>query len=173
MRPLFKDVYELDKRCYELGMSEDVLMENAALNLYKEIKNRNFKSVLIVSGPGNNGADGITLARMLLGEVEVYLFLPLGIKSEMAKLQLKRYKNFGGNYSKFKMDSSKIKNYECYIDAIFGSGLKRELDTKINSIIRNLNKKDGFKISCDIPTGLDDNGNKTVSYTHLTLPTIA
>jgi hydroxyethylthiazole kinase-like uncharacterized protein yjeF len=160
MRPLYKEVYSLDKRCYSFGMSEDVLMENAALNLYKEIKERKLKSVLIMAGPGNNGADGIALARMLLDEVEVYLFLPLGAKSEMAKLQLKRYKNFGGEYSEFKMDNSKIKKYECYVDAIFGSGLKRELDNKINSIIRNVNKKEAFKLSCDIPTGLDDNGNK-------------
>jgi hydroxyethylthiazole kinase-like uncharacterized protein yjeF len=160
MRPLYKEVYSLDKRCYSLGMSEDILMENAALNLYKEIKERGLKSVLIMAGPGNNGADGIAIARMLLVEVDVYLFLPLGAKSEMAKLQLTRYKNFGGEYSEFKMDNSKIKNYECYVDAIFGSGLKRELDNKINSIIRSINKKDGFKLSCDIPTGLDDHGNK-------------
>jgi hydroxyethylthiazole kinase-like uncharacterized protein yjeF len=160
MRPLYKEVYSLDKRCYELGMSEDILMENAALNLYKEIKERNLKSVLIIAGPGNNGGDGIALARMLLGEIDVHLFLPLGVKSKMAKLQLQRYENFGGKYSQFEMDKSKIKKYECYVDAIFGSGLKRDIDNKINSIIKILNKKDGFKLACDIPTGLDNNGNK-------------
>jgi hydroxyethylthiazole kinase-like uncharacterized protein yjeF len=158
MRPLFKEVYSLDKRCYLLEMSEDILMENAAFNLYKEIKDRKLNSVLIISGPGNNGADGIALARMLLGEVDVYLFLPLGAKSEMAKLQLKRYKNFGGEYSEFKM--KKTKKFDSFVDAIFGSGLKRKLDNKINSIIRNVNKKEGFKLACDIPTGLDDNGEK-------------
>jgi hypothetical protein len=43
--------------------------------------------------------DGIALARMLLGEIDVHLFLPLGVKSKMAKLQLQRYENFGGKYS--------------------------------------------------------------------------
>jgi len=161
MRKIFKEVYSLDKRCYELGMSEDVLMENAARAMYEEIKSKKVSSVCIVAGPGNNGADGISLARMLLGEVDVHLFLPLGAKSEMAKLQLKRYKNFGGNYSEFEIDKfASIIMYDCYVDAIFGSGLKRDLDNKINKIIRALNKKESFKIACDIPTGLDDNGNK-------------
>jgi hydroxyethylthiazole kinase-like uncharacterized protein yjeF len=160
MKAVFKEVYSLDKRCYSLGMSEDVLMENAALKMYNEIKNRKINSVCIIAGPGNNGGDGIALARMLLGEVDVDLFLPLGVKSQMAKLQLQRYQNFGGKYFEFEIDKSKIREYDCYVDAIFGSGLKRDLDSKINSIIKNINKKDGFKLACDIPTGLDDNGNK-------------
>jgi len=158
MRAVFKEVYSLDKRCYELGLSEDILMENAARAIYEEIIKQDIKSVCIIAGPGNNGADGITLARMLLGLVEVKLFLPLGAKSEMAKLQLQRYKNFGGEYSEYEIKN--IKNYDCYVDAIFGSGLKRPLNEKINKIIRNVNKKEGLKIACDIPTGLDDNGNK-------------
>jgi len=160
MRILFEEVDSLDNRCYELGMSEDILMENAARAMYDEIQKRDINSICIVAGPGNNGADGIALARMLLGEIEVHLFLPLGAKSKMAKLQLQRYENFDGKYSQFEIDKSQIKNYDCYIDAIFGSGLKRELDGKINSIIKNLNRREGFKLACDIPTGLDKNGNK-------------
>jgi len=158
MRAVFKEVYSLDKRCYELGLSEDILMENAARAIYEEIIKQDIKSVCIIAGPGNNGADGITLARMLLGLVEVELFLPLGAKSEMAKLQLQRYKNFGGEYSEYEIKN--IKEYDCYVDAIFGSGLKRALSEKISKIIKNVNKKEGLKIACDIPTGLDDNGNK-------------
>jgi len=160
MRAVFKEVNSLDRRCYELGMSEDILMENAARAMFDEIKNREITSICIISGPGNNGADGIALARMLLGEVDVHLFLPLGVKSEMAKLQLKRYQNFGGKYSEFKIDEFAFMiSYDCYVDAIFGSGLTRELDSKINSIIKTVNKRNGFKLACDIPTGLDDNGD--------------
>jgi len=156
MKSLFREVYSLDKACYDKGLNEYILMENAARAMYEEIKH--FKSVCIISGPGNNGADGIALARMLLGICEVHLFLPLGVKSEMAKFQFEVYKNYGGEYSEY--TPTNIKNYDCYVDAIFGSGLKRDLNNKINNIIKALNKRDGFKLSCDIPTGLDDNGNK-------------
>ena len=86
-----KTVYTFDKKCYEeYKLTEDILMEHAAysmaLEIYKKIPKNSV--VNIVAGPGNNGADGITLARILLNEIEVSLFLPLGIKSEMGKIQL-------------------------------------------------------------------------------------
>ena len=154
MRKIYKEVYTLDKACYEAGLNEYILMENAARAMYEKVKN--YKNILIISGPGNNGADGIALARMLLGKTNVFLFLPMGVKSEMAKFQLEVYKNYGGVYSEI----PKVDNYDCYVDAIFGSGLKRDLTPQINKIIHTINKKDGFKLACDIPTGLDDFGNK-------------
>ena len=160
MKKVFKEVYSLDKNCYDKGLNEYILMENAARTMYDEIKSHNIKSICIISGAGNNGADGIALARMFLGVCEVSLFLPMGVKSEMAKYQLNVYKNYGGEYSEYSPNESQIKKeYDCYVDAIFGSGLKRDLDSKINNIIKMLNKKDGLKIACDIPTGLDENGN--------------
>jgi len=156
MKPIFKEVYSLDKACYDKGLNEYILMENAARAMFEEVKN--FNSICIISGAGNNGADGIALARMLLGICDVHLFLPMGVKSEMAKFQLEVYKNYGGEYSEY--TPTNTKNYECYVDAIFGSGLKRDLDFKINNLIKALNKRKGFKLSCDIPTGIDENGNK-------------
>jgi len=160
MKAIFEEVYSLDKACYDNGLNEYILMENAARAMYEEIKSRDIKSICIVSGSGNNGADGIALARMLLGEYDVSLFLPMGVKSEMAKFQLEIYKNYAGEYSEKIPSQNQIdKKYDCYVDAIFGSGLKRDLSDKINKIIKTLNKREGFKLSCDIPTGLDIYGN--------------
>jgi len=160
MIPIFKEVYSLDKACYDKGLNEYILMENAADAMYDDIKSQGFKSVCIISGAGNNGADGIALARKLLGECKVHLFLPMGVKSQMAQYQFEIYKNYKGEYSLHKIDDKYIKEYECYVDAIFGSGLKRDLSDEINAIIKNINKKNGYKLSCDIPTGLDENGSK-------------
>jgi NAD(P)H-hydrate repair Nnr-like enzyme with NAD(P)H-hydrate epimerase domain len=92
MQKVFDSCYEMDKRCYdEYGLSEDILMEHAARGMSEYIKNH-FEpnsSVLIVSGVGNNGADGIVLARGLCGDYDVKLYVPFGVKSDMAKLQLK------------------------------------------------------------------------------------
>jgi hydroxyethylthiazole kinase-like uncharacterized protein yjeF len=156
MREVFKDIYQLDNNCYENGLNEYILMENAGRAIYEEIVNRGFNSVLIISGSGNNGADGIAVARMLLKKVpEVKLFLPMGVKSEMAKFQFEIYKNYGGE---FYIDKLPDKKFECYVDAIFGVGLKRALSPQLNFLIKTLNKKEGFKIACDIPTGLSENG---------------
>jgi hydroxyethylthiazole kinase-like uncharacterized protein yjeF len=157
MIPVYEEVYSLDSLCYQNGLNEYILMENAAKAMYNEIKQKGFKSVLVISGGGNNGADGIALARMLLGEVDVELFLPMELKSKMAKFQFEIYKNYGGKYFNVPQET---KQYECYVDAIFGSGLKRELSPKINKIIKVINRRSGFKIACDVPTGIDEKGMK-------------
>ena len=103
MQKVFQSCYDLYKRCYEqYGLSEDILMENAARGMAEYIK-AHFKegsSVLIVAGVGNNGADGIVLARQLHGMYDVKLVTPFGVKSEMAKLQLARSQAVGYKWLK-------------------------------------------------------------------------
>ena len=155
MQKVFKSCYDLDKRCYEeYGLSEDILMEHAARGMAEYIK-AHFdagSSLLIVSGVGNNGADGIVLARQLHGTYDVRLFVPFPVKSEMAKRQLKRAEALGVNIV------SEIAEAEVVVDAIFGAGLSRALDAQTEKIIHQLNALKGFKIACDIPTGVNEKG---------------
>jgi hydroxyethylthiazole kinase-like uncharacterized protein yjeF len=144
----------LDRRCYEVyKLSEDLLMEHAALALSKEVLKKRLKSVLIVAGPGNNGGDGVAAARQLLGEVKVRLVMPLGAKSPMCKLQLERFLACGGELS------SEIKECDGVVDALFGSGLSKPLKDDIVTMVEKLNSLNSYKIACDIPTGLDIKGN--------------
>ena len=155
MQKVFKSCYDLDKRCYEIyGLTEDILMEHAARGMAEYIQN-NFEkgsSVLIVSGVGNNGADGIVLARQLHGSYDVKLVLPFGAKSDMAKLQEQRVKALGISIEKELHESDII------VDAIFGAGLNRNIDNETQKILHKLNSLKGFKIACDIPTGVGENG---------------
>jgi len=156
MKPVFREVYSFDKKCYEkYKLTEDILMEHAANAMADVIKSRVKKgsTINIVSGPGNNGADGITLGRILLGDYKINLYLPLGAKSEMAKLQLERFKAVGGEVKET------YEKCECLVDAIFGSGLKRDLSQDLVCLIKKMNNIDALKIACDIPTGIDDEGN--------------
>jgi len=156
MKPAFKEVYQFDKKCYEeYKLTEDILMEHAAYSMALEIYKRVPKNsvVNIVAGPGNNGADGVTLARILIGDYHVNLYMPLGAKSEMCRLQLERYKAVGGKVE------NEYKKCDCLVDAIFGSGLKRDLNEEIVSVVNKMNHLNALKIACDIPTGIDDNGN--------------
>ena len=156
MKPVFKEVYSLDKKCYEqYKLTEDILMEHAANKMADVIKEKVKKGsvINIISGPGNNGADGITLGRILLGDYRVNLYLPLGAKSEMAKIQLERFKAVGGEIK------DTYQKCDCLVDAIFGSGLKRDLKDELVCMIKKMNNINALKIACDIPTGIDDNGN--------------
>ncbi|MCK5110784.1 MAG: NAD(P)H-hydrate dehydratase [Arcobacteraceae bacterium] len=155
MQKVFDEVTTLDKKCYEkYALSEDILMEHAATAIldYISKKFKRDKTVFIVSGAGNNGADGIALARLLHGFYKVKLYLPYGAKSNMAKLQLKRANLVGVRIS------DKIYKSDIIVDCLFGSGLTRALDEKSQKIIQRLNKIDGFKIACDIPSGINSNG---------------
>ncbi len=155
MKRVFKEVGSLDRKCYEVyALSEDLLMEHAAEALKREVERFPKKSrVLIVCGPGNNGADGITLARMLKGDYEVKIFLPYGAKSQMAKLQLDRAERVGVE------EVFKVEEADIVVDAIFGSGMNRELKEDIVEIIDQLNSLEAYKIACDVPTGIDAKGN--------------
>ena len=154
MKRVYTEVASLDKKCYDdYLLSEDLLMEHAALGLRNAIPEE-AGSMLIASGPGNNGADGITLARMCEGAFDrIELYLPFGVKSEMAKLQLERARKAGVTVVE------DIDDADVIIDAIFGSGLSKPLDERTQSIVTALNDLEGYKIACDIPTGVDTKGN--------------
>ena len=155
MQKVFKSCYELDRRCYEkYALTEDILMEHAARGMAEYIKIHfdEGSTVLIVSGVGNNGADGIVLARQLYGEYDVRLVLPSAVRSEMAHIQEKRAKSLGIKIVE------EIAEADIIVDALFGAGLSRELDEATQKIVHKLNSLKGFKISCDIPTGVNDKG---------------
>jgi hydroxyethylthiazole kinase-like uncharacterized protein yjeF len=152
MKKVYKEVSSLDKKCYDSYLlSEDLLMENAAIGL-KNALLKKYDSILIVAGPGNNGADGIALSRMLVGEKKVALYLSHGAKSSMAKLQLQRAERAGVEIV------SELTSCGIVVDAIFGSGVNRPLDEKVIGIVETLNSFDAQKIACDIPTGIDAEG---------------
>ena len=157
MQKVFDDCYAMDRRCYEeFDLTEDILMEHAALGLARYIRalDGNIKEILIVAGPGNNGADGITLARLLHNDFKVSLYMPYGAKSEMAKLQLKRALKLGVTpVEKTPFQADVI------VDALFGAGFSKPLNEIGIEIINSLNSMKAKKIACDIPTGIDPNGN--------------
>jgi len=156
MQKVFQSCYPLDRRCYTIyGLSEDILMEHAAAGMGHYIQ-RHFKAgstILIVSGVGNNGADGMVLARQLYGKYAVRLYLPFGAKSAMAKKQLVRAKAVGVPVVDSMEDATIV------VDALFGAGLSRKLNEETCAIVETLNGFKGAKIACDIPTGVGTEGS--------------
>ncbi|MFB1032511.1 MAG: NAD(P)H-hydrate epimerase, partial [Aliarcobacter cryaerophilus] len=158
MKKIFDEVRSLDKRAIEeFHLTEDILMENASLGL-KNYITKKFKknsSILIVCGSGNNGADGISLARLLQKKFEVSLYLMNEPKTEIGKLQLKRAKSINVNFV------NKIFQADVVVDCLFGTGLNKELDEDSVSLINSLNNLNSFKIACDIPSGINSLGQIT------------
>lgn len=155
MQKLFDEVNSLDKRCYEkFLLSEDLLMEHAASNmaLYISQNHPTSKSILIVCGSGNNGADGIALARLLHTKFDVNLYLTTTPKSSMAQLQLQRVKTLDIKIV------NELFEADIIVDCLFGTGLNKPLDDKSINFLNTLNSYNSFKIACDIPSGINNLG---------------
>lgn len=151
MRYIYEETNTLDERCYDtFGLTPEILMEHAGLELARAVKKKLTckKRALFICGMGNNGADGIVAARILHGAYNVSLFLPFELKSELAKLQLARAQKVGVAIVNELIDA------DVYIDALFGAGLNRPLDNFTCKLLEALNAKRGYKIACDIPSGI-------------------
>jgi ADP-dependent NAD(P)H-hydrate dehydratase / NAD(P)H-hydrate epimerase len=155
MQRLFDEVNSLDKRCYEkFLLNEDLLMEHAAssMALYISENYSSLNSILIVCGSGNNGADGIALARLLYTKFHINLYLASPSKSSMAKLQLQRAQALGVNIIE------ELTLCDITVDCLFGTGLNKALNENYINLINTLNSYNSVKIACDIPSGINNIG---------------
>jgi len=156
MQNLFDEVGSLDQRCYkQFHLSEDILMEHAAEGMASFIRNKfpQHSSIIIICGSGNNGADGIALSRLLHKDFNVALLQAKKATSPMAHLQTKRSQALDIRYI------DRIEKCDIIVDALVGTGFKGEFDTELSLLMQTLNATDAFKIACDIPSGINSNGN--------------
>ncbi|MGN8393480.1 NAD(P)H-hydrate dehydratase [Helicobacter pylori] len=158
MLSVYEKVNALDKRALEkFNLSEDILMENAAMALEKAVlQNASLGAkVIILCGSGDNGGDGYALARRLVGYFKTLVFEMKPAKSPMCQLQKERAKKVG---VVIKAWEEKNEDLECdvLIDCVVGSNFKGELEPFLN--FESLSQKACFKIACDIPSGIDSKG---------------
>ncbi|GAA9082192.1 NAD(P)H-hydrate dehydratase [Helicobacter pylori] len=158
MLSVYEKVNALDKRVLEkFNLSEDILMENAAMALERAVlQNASLGAkVIILCGSGDNGGDGYALARRLAGRFKTLVFEMKPAKSPMCQLQKERAKKVG---VAIKTWEEKNEDLECdvLIDCVVGSNFKGELEPILN--FESLSQKARFKIACDIPSGIDSKG---------------
>ncbi|GAA9393192.1 NAD(P)H-hydrate dehydratase [Helicobacter pylori] len=158
MLSVYEKVNALDKRALEeFNLSEDILMENAAMALEKAVlQNASLGTkVIILCGSGDNGGDGYALARRLVGRFKTLVFEMKPAKSPMCQLQKERAKKVG---VVIKAWEEKNEDLECdvLIDCVIGSDFKGALEPFLN--FESLSQKARFKIACDIPSGIDSKG---------------
>ncbi|WP_367706276.1 NAD(P)H-hydrate dehydratase [Helicobacter pylori] len=158
MLSVYEKVNALDKRAIEeLFLSEDILMENAAMALERAVlQNASLGAkVIILCGSGDNGGDGYALARRLVGRFKTLVFEMKLAKSPMCQLQKERAKKVGVVIKTWE-DNHKDLECDVLIDCVVGSAFKGELEPFLN--FESLSQKARFKIACDIPSGIDSKG---------------
>lgn len=146
-----------DSRTMEhFGMPSCVLMERAALSVLDVIREKKLKTdrVLVVCGSGNNGGDGMVLARLLFlagSEVELVMAGNPTHFSVEAKRQMGILEAYGIPVSEAIPES---KEYDLVVDAIFGIGLSRPVRESYAGMIDQMNRLSGFKLAVDISSGI-------------------
>ncbi|KNE08287.1 bifunctional ADP-dependent NAD(P)H-hydrate dehydratase/NAD(P)H-hydrate epimerase [Helicobacter pylori] len=160
MLSVYEKVNALDKRAIEeLFLSQDILMENAAMALERAVlQNASLGAkVIILCGSGDNGGDGYALARRLVGRFKTLVFEMKPAKSPMCQLQKERAKKAGVVIKAYE-ENALNQNLECdaLIDCVIGSAFKGGLEPFLN--FESLSQKARFKIACDIPSGINSKG---------------
>lgn len=146
------DRYTID----ELKICGEELMMRAALAVKEEIGE--YENIAIVCGSGNNGGDGLCLAYLLIKEgktPDVYIFgKRFSGEAEFYYNKIAQYSNI------FLIDGKEdYSKYDVIVDAIFGTGLTRDVCGIYKDTISNINNASRIVVSVDIPSGLDgDNG---------------
>jgi hydroxyethylthiazole kinase-like uncharacterized protein yjeF len=123
--------------------------------------------VSVFVGPGNNGGDGLAIARMLADygfNIRVYI---CGNKlSTDSLINYERLLIQKLTYIKFIIsteDFPRLKQNEIVIDALFGSGLVRSLHGLFTDIVHFINRSEAIVISIDIPSGLFSEDNSLLT----------
>ena len=139
------------------------LMERAASKVYewfmKRCKTKEV-SVKIFCGIGNNGGDGLALARMLYSTnimPQVFVVRYSDKMSADCEMNFERLKEETDvpMYDVFSEDDfPQIYDNDILIDAIFGSGLNRPVEGFTAELIKHINKSNAIKIAIDVPSGL-------------------
>ncbi|MEA1993284.1 MAG: NAD(P)H-hydrate dehydratase [Euryarchaeota archaeon] len=160
-----KEMRDLDKEATErFGISDELLMENAGLAAYNVIRSEvgvKNKRFIIFCGPGNNGGDGLVIARKVHsmgGTVRVFLlgdrekFRGAAKKNmEIASrlpIEIKDLKKVGSL-------KSTIKEADVVVDAVFGTGVSGNVEGRYRDLIQMINESGKTVFSVDIPSGIN------------------
>ncbi|MDP4153942.1 MAG: NAD(P)H-hydrate dehydratase [Bacillota bacterium] len=166
MRILSKNgMYSADKYTSEnLGISPVQLMENAGQALSIKILGRVNKEckICVLSGTGNNGGDGIVIARILHEKgynSSLWIIPPTDKISASAAEHLNRFINSGGSFRSY-IESEKellneIESADVIIDCLFGIGMSGVLKPPYDTIISEVNKSKAYIIAIDVPSGVN------------------
>ena len=140
------------------GLPSLVLMERAALKTVEEImqrlKDRGKEKILVVCGPGNNGGDGLAIARLLhLQGIRTWYYV--AGKEERMTAETAGQLRTAEYYQVPRVHNLKSDEYTTIVDAIFGVGLSRPVEGKYAELISAMNQTSAYKVAVDIPSGID------------------
>lgn len=152
LNPIEKTI-QYDQNAIYYGYPIEKLMEKAGQGIARvllEKYGRN-KHIGFFCGPGNNGGDGFTAARYLLGKADPEVYLISDAKDIKTVESRKNWRMFMGK----KKDNVKAKDipesFDVIVECLFGAGIKGKLKEPYLSVVKKINKLKGKKVTIDLP----------------------
>ena len=163
------DMYKIENKGHEMGFLKKFMMENAGAAAVRRLIEKfgivEGKYIRAYVGLGNNGGDGMVMARHLAGHGAKVTVMLLGTPDKI------KTEESSWNWSILE----KMKSVECYngindystprviIDSILGTGITGEIREPYSSAIYHINQTNCFKLAVDVPSGLDPQTGETAN----------
>jgi len=167
---------EMDKKAAATyGIPELLLMENAASGCYEMLKAEEPElqnaAVLILCGSGNNGGDGLALARLLNARtIKVSVFM-LGNRKKSSDLNKQQYtiaKKCGveiKDLPEIPKLHKQIKNHTVIVDAVLGTGISRPVTGYYHECLTLLKNTESGIYAIDVPSGINGDSGMAAECT--------
>jgi NAD(P)H-hydrate epimerase len=164
-------MYKIENKGHDMGFLKKFMMENAGAaavrRLIEKFGNVESKNILIFVGLGNNGGDGLVMARHLTGYSAKVTVVLLGAADKI------KTDESNWNWSILqKMPSVKLLSGESFdfdfnpdiiIDGILGTGIIGDIREPYASAINFINNTNCYKFAVDVPSGLDPQTGETAN----------
>lgn len=141
-----------------IGIPSLVLMERAALAVRDEVLNAfplNLQNIVVVAGSGNNGGDGLDVARLLhIADVKVTI---LNVGNPDHASNEHQVQDRICQYYKIPQtsDLNVLKDASLIVDALFGIGIDRPVEGNYATAIEAINNSDAVVVAVDMPSGIN------------------
>ena len=164
-------MYQIENKGHDMGFLKKFMMENAGAvavrRLLEKIGSVESKNIVVFAGLGNNGGDGLVMARHLAGHGAKVTVMLLGAAEKI------KTEESSWNWSILeKMPSVKLLddtpiNFDfkpdVLIDAILGTGITGEIRESYASAINYINETKCYKFAVDVPSGVDPQTGETAN----------
>ena len=164
-------MYQIENKGHSMGFLKKFMMENAGAAAVRRLVEKtgsvDSKNIVIFVGLGNNGGDGLVMARHLAGHGANVTVMLLGtadkIKTEESSWNWSILEKMPS--VKLMSDSSIDFDFkpDILVDAILGTGITGEIREPYASAINYINETECYKFAVDVPSGLDPQTGETAN----------
>ena len=164
-------MYQIENKGHYMGFLKKFMMENAGAAAVRRLVEKtgsvDLKNIVIFVGLGNNGGDGLVMARHLAGHGAKVTVMLLGTSDKIKTEESNWNWSILEKMPSVKLMSNNFIDFDfkpdILVDAILGTGIAGEIREPYASAINYINETDCYKFAVDTPSGLDPQTGETAN----------